>query len=140
MSQSYPYDPLQAFLKRLKLHVLCCEFAFQCRFVLFKYRPNIKIVQFLLTIKTLSQNISKTLSEILLKHHEHWGRYWRNKLSQAIMKKKKLQVQRKPSASKIDRDFFSLLCVLNITLLITNSVHLSDKAVVIVFPYFFNDE
>ena len=71
MSQSYPYDPLQAFLKRLKLHVLCCEFAFQCRFVLFKYRPNIKIVQFLLTIKTLSQNISKTLSEILLKHHEH---------------------------------------------------------------------
>ena len=54
MGLSYPHDPCQAFLKRLKL--LRCQIAFQKRFVISKYRPNIKILKvrvFQLKLKTV---------------------------------------------------------------------------------------
>ena len=55
--KSYPHDPLQAFFflkKDRNYYVVKSEIAFQKRFVFLKYRPKIKVVQFLLTIKTLS--------------------------------------------------------------------------------------
>ena len=63
---------------------------------------------FLLTIKTSSQNISMTLSQIPLKLHEHRGGSWRKKLSWTILEEQ-LPVPRKTPASKIGHGVISLL-------------------------------
>ena len=61
-----------------------------------------------LTIKTLFQNISITLLQILLKFHEHRGGYWREKLPRDILKKQ-FPVPRNKAASKIGNGVISLL-------------------------------
>ena len=61
-----------------------------------------------LTIKTSSQNISKTLLQISLKLHEHWGDYWRKKLPWMILEEQ-FPVPRYTAASKIGNSVISLL-------------------------------
>ena len=61
-----------------------------------------------LTIKTLSQNISITLLQILLKLHEHRGGYWRKKLPWTILEEQ-FPVPRYTAASKIGNSVISLL-------------------------------
>ena len=61
-----------------------------------------------LTTKSLSQNISITLLQILLKLHEHRGCYWRNKLSWTIFEEQ-FPVPRYTAASKICNSVISLL-------------------------------
>ena len=80
---------------------------------------------FLLAIKTSSQNISMTLSQIPLKLHEHLGGSWRKKLPWTILEEQ-LPVPRKTAASKIGdgvssflRLFLTLMSVIA-TLIITN--------------------
>ena len=63
---------------------------------------------FLLTIKTSSQNISMTLSQISLKLHEHRGGSWRKKFPWTILEEQ-LPVPRKTPASKIGHGVISLL-------------------------------
>ena len=63
---------------------------------------------FLLTIKTSSQNISMTLSQIPLKLHEHRSGSWRKKLRRTILEEQ-LPVSRKTAASKIGDGVISLL-------------------------------
>ena len=61
-----------------------------------------------LIIKTLSQNISITLSQISLKLHEHRGRYWRKKLPWMILEEQ-FPVPRNTAVSKIANSVISLL-------------------------------
>ena len=62
----------------------------------------------LLTIKTLSQNISITLLEISHKLHEHRGCYWRKRLPWMIFEEQFL-VPRYTAASKIGNSVITLL-------------------------------
>ena len=61
-----------------------------------------------LTIRTLSQNISKTLLQISLKLHEHRGCYWRKTLPWMIFEEH-FPVPRYTAASKIGNSVISLL-------------------------------
>ena len=61
-----------------------------------------------ITIKTSSQNISITLSQISLKLHEHRGCYWRKKLPWTILEEQ-FPVPRNTAASKIGDGVISLL-------------------------------
>ena len=61
-----------------------------------------------LTAKSLSQNISITLSQISLKLHEHRGRYWRKKLPWMILEEQ-FPVPRYTAVSKIGNSVISLL-------------------------------
>ena len=61
-----------------------------------------------LTTKSLSQNISITLLQILLKLHEHQGCYWRKKLPWMIFEDQ-FPVPRYTAASKIGNSVISLL-------------------------------
>ena len=106
---------------------------------LWKLILNIKIVHVLpysvLTIKTLSQNISKTLSQISLKLHEHGGAYWRKKLPWTILKEQ-FPLPRYTAASKIGNSVISLLWQLRCH---CNPDHnkfssLSNTTVVVIFP------
>ena len=63
---------------------------------------------FLLAIKTSSQNISMTLSQIPLKLHEHLDGSWRKKLPWTILEEQ-LPVPRKTAASKIGDGVSSFL-------------------------------
>ena len=88
-----------------------------------------------LTIKTSSQNISKTLLQISLKLHEHRGRYWRNKLPWTILEEQ-FSVPRYTAASKIGNSVIELLWKLRCR---CNPVHnkcssLSNTIVVAIFP------
>ena len=60
------------------------------------------------TIKTSSQNITITLLQISLKLHEHWGRYWTEKLPWTILGGQ-FSKPRYTAASKIGNSFISLL-------------------------------
>ena len=88
-----------------------------------------------LTIKTLSQNISITLSQISLKLHEHRGRYWMKKLPWTILEEQ-FPVPRYTAASKIGNSVISLLWQLRCP---CNHDHnkfssLSNTIVVAIFP------
>ena len=88
-----------------------------------------------LTIKTLSQNISITLSQISLKLHEHRGCYWRKKLPSMIFEEQ-FPVPRYTAASKIGNSVISLLWQLRCR---CNPDHnkfssLSNTTVVAIFP------
>ena len=61
-----------------------------------------------LTIKTSSQNISKTLLQISLKLHEHRGGYWRKKLLWMILEEQ-FPVPIYTAVSKIGNSVISLL-------------------------------
>ena len=86
-----------------------------------------------LTIKTSSQNISKTLLQIKL--HERRGRYWRKTLPWKILEEQ-FPVPRNTAASKIGNNVISLLwqlrCYCNPDLNKFSS--LSNKTVVAIFP------
>ena len=88
-----------------------------------------------LTIKTSSQNISKTLLQISLKLHERRGRYWRKTLPWTILEEQ-FPVPRNTAASKIGNNVISLLwqlrCYCNPDLNKFSS--LSNKTVVAIFP------
>ena len=88
-----------------------------------------------LTIKTSSQNISKTLLQISLKLHEHRGSYWRKKLPWTISEEQ-FSVPRYTAASKIGNSVISLLWQLRCR---CNHDHnkfssLSNTTVVAIFP------
>ena len=88
-----------------------------------------------LTIKTSSQNISITLSQISLKLHEHRGCYWRKKLLWTILEEQ-FSVPRYTAASKIGNSVISLLWQLRCR---CNPDHnkfssLSNTTVVAIFP------
>ena len=88
-----------------------------------------------LTIKTLSQNISITLLQILLKLYAHRGCYWRKKLPWMIFEEQFL-VPRYTAASKIGNSVISLLWQLRCR---CNPDHnksssLSNTTVVAIFP------
>ena len=88
-----------------------------------------------LTIKTLSQNISITVSQISLKLHEHQGRYWRKKLPWTILQEQ-FSVPRYTAASEIGNSVISLLWQLRCR---CNHYHnkfssLSNTTVVAIFP------
>ena len=74
-----------------------------------------------LTIKTSSQNISLTLSQISLKLHEHRGGYWRKELPLTILEEQ-FPVPKNTAASKIGNGVILLLWQLRfiVTLIITN--------------------
>ena len=85
--------------------------ACQKGFVFYRKKPNIKIVHFFtvfLTVNTLSQSISVTLSQISLKLHEHRGGYWSKKLPWTILEEQ-FPVSRYTAASKIGNSVISLL-------------------------------
>ena len=69
---------------------------------------RLSIFTVLLTIKTSSQNISITLSQIPLKLHEHRGGCWRKTLTWTILQEQ-FAVRRNTAASKIDNGVISLL-------------------------------
>ena len=88
-----------------------------------------------LTIKTSSQNISKTLLQISLKLHERRGRYWRKTLPWTILEEQ-FPVPRNTAASKIGDDVISLLWKLRCH---CNPDHnkfssLPNRTVVTIFP------
>jgi len=87
------------------------------------------VITVFLTTKTLSQNISKTLLQILFKLHEHWSKYWKNSPLWVIVEKK-LRAPRNTAVSKIEN------AVAMTTLVSTKNAHnkfssFSDKAMVI---------
>ena len=88
-----------------------------------------------ITIKTSSQNISITLSEILPKLHKHWGGYWRKRLLWMILEEQ-FPVSINNSVSKIGNSIISLLWQLQCH---CNSDHnkfssLSNTSAVTIFP------
>lgn len=87
------------------------------------------VITVFLTTKTLSQNISKTLLQILFKLHKHWSKYWKNSPLWVIVEKK-LRAPRNTALSKI------INAVAMTTLMSTKNAHnkfssFSDKAMVI---------
>ena len=96
--------------------------------------PDCPFFTVFLTIKTLSQNISITLSQISLKLHEHRGGYWR-KLPWTFLEEQ-FPVPRNTAASKIGNSVISLLWQLRCR---CNRDHnkfssLSNTTVVAIFP------
>ena len=88
-----------------------------------------------LTIKTSSQNISITRSQISLKRDEHRSGYWRKKLLWTILEEQ-FPVPRNTAASKIGNGVISLLWQLRCH---CNTDHnkcssLSNTIVVAIFP------
>ena len=88
-----------------------------------------------LTIKTLSQNISITLSQISLKLHERRGGYWRKKLLQTILEEQ-FPVLRNTVASEIGNSVISLLWQLRCHCNLDHNKFssLSNTTVVAIFP------
>ena len=108
---SYLHDLSHTFLKRLKV-LWGREIACQKLFVFYRKQPNIKVVHFFivfLTKKTLSQNISITVSQISPKLREHRRDNWTKKLPWTILEEQ-FPVPRYTAASKIGNSVISLLC------------------------------